>query len=181
MSDTTITLGEVSIAVTGVDEPGAVHGSRFPTQLAQIEDVFHLMPAQHLRHVPTIAVGDRPARGGGYFSSPPRIGLNRGVFSADYNQHHLFTLLHECGHAVDRGTHAVARFASQCGGNLRDGAPGNADWESYRAIRYRGRNKRPDGTPQFGEHFAEGYAILLTRPARLNASQQRIIRRMAGM
>lgn len=179
--DATITLGNCTIAVTGVDEDGAVFSPNFPSQLAQIEDALTRIPAVHQPYVPTISVGSRPAAGGAFYRSPPRIGLARTTFVADHNINVLFTLLHECGHAVDRETHAVSHFAHDCGGNLVNGAPGNADWDAYRAIVYRGRNRRADGTPQFGEHFAEGYAIFLTHPNRLAGIQQRIIRQMAGL
>ena len=179
--DIDIAIAGTTIHVSGVDEPGAVRGGSFASQADHIRDALGRLPPAHLRHVPPIAVGNRPASGGAFYNSPPRIGLSRSTFSASHNRNHLFTLIHECGHAVDRATNAVARFASQCGGNLVNGASGNADWDAYRAIHYGGRNKRRDGTPAFGEHFAEGYAILLTRPARLTTTQQAIIRRMAGM
>lgn len=179
--DVEVTVGDCAIQVTGVDEAEAVFSDNFASQLEQIEDALSRIPAHHIGYVPMIAVGDRPVRGGGYYRSPPRIGLNRRTFVAEHNLRVLFTLLHECGHAVDRATHAVSRFVSRCGGDLVNGAPGNEEWETYRAIPYTGRNKRPDGTPAYGEHLAEGYAIMLTHPSRITPPQQRIIRQMAEL
>jgi len=176
-----LTINGVAIHVSGVDEPGAVLSPRFASQADHISEALGRLPIAHLRHVPPIVVGNRPASGGGFYRTPPHIGLNFRTFGASHNVNQLFTLLHECGHAVDRATHAVAAFARQCGGDLVIGAPGNADWDAYRAIAYGGRNRRADGTPAFGEHFAEGYAILLTHPSRITGAQQRIIRAMAGL
>ena len=93
-----------NILVTGVDESGCVvAGGSFPTQEAHIRDSIDRISPQYLRFVPAIAIGNRPASGGGF--SEGLIRLNRGVVGMHHNRRYLFTLVHEIGHAVDRGTH----------------------------------------------------------------------------
>lgn len=120
-------------------------------------------PTQHLAAVPRIVVGDRPIRGGGFVASGPK---------------YLFTLIHEIGQAVDHRLRIVPSFVAR--------THHGADWTAYPAIVYRGRNvfgpEHPEaGTPRYGEHFAEGYAHMLTRPAALTAPQRALIRRLAGI
>jgi len=168
----------VSIPVRGVDEPNAVLSNNFETQRAHIEEALERVPPAHLTAIPPIVVGDRPSRGGGFYRNPPTIGLNRRTFLESHNARYLFTLLHEIGHAVDERFHIVSRFIRETG---RQGT----NWDTYRAIVYRGRNRirsgAEAGTPQYGEHFAEGYAHILTRPWALTPPQQTLIRRLAGL
>jgi hypothetical protein len=169
----------VPIVIRGVDEPGAVVAGAFPNQRAHIEDAVRRVPSGHLRAIPPIVIGDRPAAGGRFRRSPCEIGLNRRTFVADHNARYLFTLLHEIGHAVDHANHIVSTFQRE----TRKTGP---DWATYRAIVYLGRNRFPPsdpeaGTPLYGEHFAEGYAKMLTRPAGLTPAQQALIRRLAGL
>ncbi|MBL9010818.1 MAG: hypothetical protein JNL56_06540 [Alphaproteobacteria bacterium] len=180
MPDIEIVERGVTLAVRGVDEPGAIRAASFPSQQAQIEDALALVPVQHLGAIPEIWIGNRPASGGGFYRNPPHIGLNRRTFDAEHNRRHLFTLLHEIGHAVDRQLHAVTQFQHRCTAS-GDSEPSGAEWTLYRAIAYGGRNRRADGTPAYGEHFAEGYAILLTRPSRITTAQQRLIRTLARL
>jgi hypothetical protein len=184
MPDVVLVERGVSITVQGVDEPGCVVADAFGTQQAHIEDALTRVPQQHLADVPPIVIGDWPASGGGYRNprapvrghapAGPCIGLNRATFGADHNRRYLFTLLHEIGHAVDHRLHAVSRFQ-------RTSNETGAEWDAFRAIHYGGRNRRPDGTPAYGEHFAEGYAHMLTRRSAMEAPQQALIRRMAAL
>jgi len=169
--------------VEGLDESvggrSAAGSPEFGSQQAHVEDALRRIPTGHLVAIPlNIIVGDRPSSGGAFVASPPAIGLNRGTFAASWNRRYLFTLIHEIGHAVDRHFRIVSRL-------IRATERSGADWNSYRAIEYRGRNRirsGPDaGTPAYGEHFAEGYAHLLTRPHRLTRAQQSLIRRLARM
>ena len=160
------------IRVSGVDEPGAVTAPNFPTQEAHLADAFRRIPDAHVRFIPRIEVGDS-APGGSFRPDLHRILLNRETFGSSWNRNYLFTLIHEIGHAVDRGMHAVAQFMG------RTGRSGN-DWTTYRSIPYNGRNRRADGTPQYGEHFAEGYAIALTRPTRLTHPQLTLIHQIGS-
>lgn len=183
MADIVLPERGVPITVRGVDEPGAEVSRRFATQQAHIEDALRRLPESHLSFVPPIEIGDRPRSGGAYVPDAgdppaPLIRLSRHVFAASYNARYLFTLIHEIGHAVDRNLRAVYRFQARTNRADAD-ADARREWEAFRAIEYRGRNRRPDGTPQYGEHFAEGYAHCLTRPAALTQEQQRIIRDMA--
>jgi hypothetical protein len=177
--DFTFTDRGASIPVTGVDEPGAVFAPMFRSQTAHIKDALRRIPTPHLRAVPTIVVGDRPASGGGFAPAAHEIRLNRRTFVASHNARYLFTLVHEIGHAVDHLLHITTRFVSE---THRAGA----EWSAYRAIVYRGTNVFPPdhpeaGTPRYGEHFAEGYGHLLTRPAALTETQRILIRRLAGL
>ena len=182
----TYTERGASIEVTGADEPNClVAGGSFPSQEAHIRDAIDRIPEQHLRYVPTIAIGDRPVSGGGF--SAGLIRLNRRTFGAEHNRRYLFTLVHEIGHAVDRATHCVVRFQNTT-------AETGAEWLAFRAIEYRGRNRFPaassvvdrggqpvGGTPRFGEHFAEGYAHLRCSGRHMTPQQSLIIRRLAGL
>jgi hypothetical protein len=185
MADIVLPERGVQITVRGVDEPGAEVARRFGTQQAHIEDALRRLPESHLPFVPPIEIGNIPRSGGAYVpdaGDPPQpvIRLSRHVFAATYNARYLFTLIHEIGHAVDRQLHAVYRFQRRTN---REGADADAarEWEAFRAIEYRGRNLRADGTPEYGEHFAEGYAHCLTRPGAITREQQRIIREMAEL
>jgi hypothetical protein len=179
--DIVITIGQVGsvhvrdVEVSGVDEAPATVSPLFRTQEAHIRDALGRVPPKHWVTIPPIRVGDRPGRGGGYVRNPPTIFLNRRTFGARWNRRWLFTLLHEIGHAVDhRLGNIVERFVAQSGRTGRY-------WQAYRAIDYRGTNRRSDGTPQYGEHFAEGYALLLTRPHVLSPVQRSVIGQMCGL
>ncbi len=165
----------VSISITGVDEPGSVVSGVFITQRAHIEEALGRVPAFQLSMIPPInIVSVRPNNGGAYKNNPPEIRLHRSVFATDYNLNYLFTLLHEIGHAVDNHFHIVTTFKNRTHRRGRE-------WEDYRAIHYGGRNRLPDGTPKHGEHFAEGYAHILTRHWRLTHRQQSLIRQLARL
>lgn len=174
MPNFTYTQRGANIQVEGVDEPPNALSTAFSTQQAHIEDALDRVPDAHLSAIPTIVVGERPPSGGGFYRSPRLIRLNRRTFASIWNRQFLFTLIHEIGHAVDAHRNIVAGFVAR---TQRQGR----DWTTFRAIVYRGRNRRPDRTPQYGEHFAEGYAHMLTRPSRLTVPQQALMRRLARM
>ncbi|MEO1994554.1 MAG: hypothetical protein ABGZ17_04695, partial [Planctomycetaceae bacterium] len=73
----------------------------------QLLRTVELMPAQHVRQIPRITVGNRPSQGGGgsaHEGMPggPYIRLNKSCFDSRWNSGlHNYTLLHECGHIID--------------------------------------------------------------------------------
>ena len=133
----------VPLQVDGVAPGGA--------ELRQIAATLELLPPSHLRHLPTITVGDRPPRGGGgsaHAGLPggPYLRLNRTVFDPRERPVNAgafnYTLLHECGHLVD--------WAYGCMPWLRRYDP--IGYAALLAHPHRG------ATQGEGEHYADAYA-----------------------
>jgi hypothetical protein len=134
----------VPVTINGLDE---TQPSDLP-HLEQLERSLNLLPVAHLKHIPTIAVGNRPPRGGGGSANPsmpggPYIRLNRNCFNSSWNQgSYNYTLLHEVGHIID--------WAYRCMERMR-----RTDPRAYRVLLqhpHRGATQGP------GEHYADAYA-----------------------
>lgn len=133
----------VSVRIDGVEPRGR--------EIEQLERTLCLLPSMHLRALPTITVGDRPARGGGGSASPtmpggPFIRLNRMIFDPvqrPVNAGRLnYTLLHEVGHIID--------WAFGCMATLAGSDP--AGYAALLAHAHSGATQGPS------EHFADAYA-----------------------
>lgn len=84
-------------------------------QQAVAVSTLQLLPADHLRRLPTIVVGDRPMRGGGGAVAPgqpggPLIRINVQRFGDSLNAERNLTLLHEIGHIMDYSYNCIDVF-----------------------------------------------------------------------
>jgi hypothetical protein len=151
-------INSVFVTIEGVAQGGR--------EFSQLCRTLELMPAEHLRHVPTITVGDRPRRGGGGSAPPcepggPYIRLNRTIFNPDERPINTgafsYTLLHECGHIVD--------WAYACMVTMqREDPPG------YQALLSHAHNGATQGP---GEHYADAYADYFFIPPASRAQGRR--------
>ncbi len=119
-----------------------------PDQIRQLLRSLERISPDHLQHVPTITVGNRPPGGGGgsaHSGMPggPYIRLNKNCFNSSWNQGmYNETLLHEVGHIVD--------WAYDCMNHMRRENP--AGYQALLNHPHRGRTQGP------GEHYADAYA-----------------------
>lgn len=153
-----VVVKNVSIEIVGADEHGsAPRRARrgCGMQSAQLVRTLDLLPASHLRLLPTITIGDRPpatdhprSYGGGgsanrFMPGGPYLRLNWRIFDAPWNSGlYNETLLHEVGHFVDWGF--------QCMEVMR-----REDPAGYRALLDHAHEGRTHGP---GEHYADAYA-----------------------
>lgn len=133
-----IDINGVTIRIEGADA----------AQTVVLTDTLARLWVHHLRLLPTITAGDRPARGGGgaaHSGMPggPYIRLNRSCFQSPWNQHgYNYTLLHEVGHIVD--------WAFDCMHRMR-----REDNAGFRALL---AHPHSGATQGWSEHYADGVA-----------------------
>lgn len=119
-----------------------------PDQIRQLLRTLELISPDHVQHVPTITVGNRPPGGGGgsaHSGMPggPYIRLNKNCFNSSWNRGAFNeTLLHEVGHIVD--------WAYECMTHMR--RENRAGYNALLSHPHRGRTQGPS------EHFADAYA-----------------------
>lgn len=119
----------------------------------------------HLQLVPTITVGDRPARGGGgaaHSGMPggPYIRLNRTCFQSSWNRRgYNYTLLHEVGHIVDWAFNCMQRMRRE-------------DNRGFRALI---AHPHSGATQGWGEHYADGLADWYARKPMSDARRNAIL------
>ena len=132
----------VSVTINGLDAE--------PVKLENLRSTLAELPVAHLRVLPTITVGSRPARGGGgsaHAGMPggPYIRLNSGIWDGwrrRLNQRKNYTLLHETGHIIDWEYDCVSFLAA----NFPSG------YSALLADPHSGATQGP------GEHYADAYA-----------------------
>lgn len=204
---TVLTVDGVAFRVRGADCPGAVVAPSWTSQIAQIAAGLALIPAAFHADIAPAEIRVAPGAGGSsYHYALDRITIHDARFNATFNQRTFQSLVHECGHSLDRRRYFTARIRGQNpNGVAREtrwqerlpnrianwlagtsptfpaGTPRD-DWDHFRAIDYRGRNRvRQSGLPTPGESFAEGFMMVLCRPTRAaTPDQARIIRNLIG-
>ena len=189
---TLLTIGPVTFRVRGADRPGATVAPSWSSQIAQIAAGLELIPAAHHADIAPAEIRIATGAGGSSYNyAQDLIIIHDGRFTASFNQRSFQSLVHESGHSFDKRRHCTERFTREqslgvereriwvhgLGTPIANWQAGVSptfpparppdDWDHFRAIDYRGRNRdRASGLPTPGESFAEGYMMVICRPTR---------------